>query len=274
MVADDRQFECVSNGSPLFQWIRLKCVNYFTVRIESTLTNKRSVLRIVLSTISIVGIACTVYYTQERNKLRRALTEMQMKVGVWKVEDESKVVIAHVPLAEDEMPPGIGKSYVWQYRIHFPAKYAAYHDHTAGLVKANGPGGEGSRGTCMSGQHSEPKQELATMAFLEVNGRWKFYVRVGGNSNTSTLPPEFSIESLDKFIVEAVVKQDEIRVFDVNEAICLLRLHEKESATDRRGKTIKDLHRGCSVYLYSQEQQDHFTAWAQGQRDSMKESQQ
>ena len=112
------------------------------------------------------------------------------------------------------------------------------------------------------------------MAFLEVNGQWKFYIRVGGSSNTSTLPPEFSIESLDNFIVEAVVKKDEIRVFDVDEAICLLRLHEKESATDHRGNTIKDLHRGCSVYLYSQEQQDHFTAWAQGQRDSMKESQQ
>ncbi len=238
------------------------------------MTEKRSLVRIMLIIISAVGIVCTIYYNQERSKLRGALTELQMQVGVWKVEDENKVVIARVPLSEDAMPPGVGKNHVWQYRIQFPANYSPCHDHTAGLVKANAPGGQGGRSTSMSGRLSEPEQKLATMAFLEANGQWKFYIRVGGSSNTSMLPPDFSIESLDDFVVEPVVKGDEIRVFDADEAICLLRLHEKELATDRRGNTIEELHRGCTAYLFSKEQQDTFTAWAQGQRSSMKETQQ
>lgn len=226
----------------------------------------------MLITLSAVGIACTLYYNQKRNQLRGTLTELQKQVGVWKVEDESKVVIARIPVAEDAIPPGAGKCYVWQYRIHLPAKYAPYIAYTSGLVKANAPGGQGSQYTGMSGQISEPEQKLATVALIEADDQWNFYFRVGGNSSSAGMPTEFSIETLDDFVVEPVVSGNEIGVFDADEAICLFRLREKELATDGRGNIIKDLYVGCTAYLFNEDQQKAFTEWSQGQRNSLKET--
>ncbi|MCP4885830.1 MAG: hypothetical protein GY904_04360 [Planctomycetaceae bacterium] len=233
---------------------------------------KHSPLRIVLITISAVGIACTLYYNEERNQLRGTLTELQKQVGVWKVEDESKVVIARIPVAKDAIPPGVGKCHLWQYRIHLPAKYAPCVSSTSGLVKANAPGGQGSQNTGMSGQIAEPEQKLATVALIETDDQWKFYFRVGGNSSSASMPPDFSIERLGDFVVEPVVSGNEIGVFDADEAICLFRIREKELATDGRGNIIKDLYAGCTAYIFSKDQQDAFTEWSQGQRNSMKET--
>lgn len=233
---------------------------------------KRSPLRIVLITITAVGIACTLYYNQKRNQLRGSLTELQKQVGVWKVEDESKVVIARIPVSEDAIPPGVGKCYLWQYRIHLPAKYAACVARTSGLVKANAPGGQGSQSTGMSGQIAKPEQKLATAALIEADDQWNFYFRVGGSASSAGMPPDFSIETLGDFVVEPVVSGNEIGVFDADEAICLFRLREKELATDGGGNVMKDLYVGCTAYLFSEDQQKAFTEWSQGQRNSMKET--
>ena len=226
----------------------------------------------MLIAIAAVGIVCTLYYNQKRNQLRGTLTELQKQVGVWKVEDESKVVIARIPVSEGAIPPGVGQCYLWQYRIHLPAKYAPCVARTSGLVKANTPGGQGSQSTGMSGQITEPEQTLATAALIEADDQWNFYFRVGGSASSASMPPDFSIDRLGDFVVEPVVSGNEIGVFDADEAICLFRFRERELATDRRGKTMKDLYVGCNAYLFSADQQKPFTEWSQGQRNSMKET--
>jgi len=192
-------------------------------------------------------------------------------VGVWKVEDKDKVVVAGISLSEDTTPPGVDQSYVWQFRIHLPRKYAPCYERITGLVKANAPGGEGSLSSGASFQISEPEQHLVTIALIKADGKWIFCNRMGGSSGASEMPPNFTIDSIDDFIVEPIVEENEIRAFDADEAICLFRLREKVLATDRRGNTKKDLYRGCVTYFFSEEQKSAFTAWSRGQRSSMEE---
>ena len=46
---------------------------------------------------------------------------------------------------------------------------------------------------------------LVTMALVKDDGQWFFYCRVGGSSRRTTIPSEFTIDSLDELIVEPVV---------------------------------------------------------------------
>ncbi|MCP4885828.1 MAG: hypothetical protein GY904_04350 [Planctomycetaceae bacterium] len=229
-------------------------------------------MRIVLITILVFGFAGAIYLNHKRSRLRAAMTQLQKQVGAWEVGDKSKVVIAHIPVAEDAVPPGVDNAYVWQYRLHLPANYATCYDSTSGLVKADRPGGQ-SRGSSSSGPLKEPEQSLVTMALIETDGQWKYCTHLGGSSSVSNMPADFSIESLDDFVVEPVVNENEIRVFDADEAVCLFRLREKVQATDETGKTKNELYRGCAFYLFSQERKADFNAWARGQRKSMEATQ-
>ena len=233
----------------------------------------RRLLRIILTTAAVVGFGYAIYYNQRLSKLRQTHTDLRKQVGYLEVKDPSKVTITHVPFSEETIPPGISKAYVWQYRIHLPANYGPCYQTQRGLVKADTPQGKGGRGTSWSSPQPEPKEELATMALVENDGKWIVCSTSGGGSRSSSMPDDFKIESLDDLVVEPVVDEGETRVFDTDDAICLFRLREKELATDRNGNPEEDLYRGLVVYVFSQQHQDAFKAWATGNASSMKEAQ-
>ncbi len=220
----------------------------------------------------LVGLGYSIYFNQRLSKLRQTHTDLRKRVGYLEVENPDKVAITHVPVAEKVIPPGIDGAHVWQYRIYLPANYGPCYRTQRGLVTADSPQGSGGHGSSWSGAEPEPKEELATIALVKHDGNWILCRTAGSGSSSSSMPDEFSLESLDDLVVEPVVREGETRVFDTDEAICLFRLREKEFATDRNGMPEKDLYRGLCFYVFSEKHQDAFNAWAEGKTDSMAEA--
>ena len=232
----------------------------------------RGLLRITLTTVAVVGFGYSVHYNQRLSKLRQTHTDLRARAGLLEVEDPAKVAITHVPVSDEAIPPGVSKAYVWQYRMYLPANYGPCYVTKRGLVKADSPQGTAGASSSWSSPQPEPQEALATMALINSDDDWLFCRTTGGGSSSSNMPNDFTLESLDDFVVEPVVEEGQTRVFDTDEAICLFRLREKELATNRNGETEKDRYRGLVVYLFSQQHQDDFKAWENGQASSMEKA--
>jgi hypothetical protein len=230
-------------------------------------------LRITLATVAVVGFGYSIYHNQRLSRLRQTHTDLRKRVGLLEVEDPGKVAITHVPVSDEAIPPGVSEAYVWQYRIYIPANYGPCYQTKQGLVKADSPQGKGGTGTSWSSPQPEPEEVLATMALIKSDGKWLFCNTTGSGSRSSSVPDDFAIASLADLLVEPVVQEGETRVFDTDEAICLFRLRDMELATNRNGETEKDLYRGFVVYVFNQQYQEAFGAWASGKASSMKEAQ-
>ena len=233
----------------------------------------RGLLRIILTVVAVVGFGYSIHCNQRLSKLRQTHADLRKSVGLLEIEDPDKVVITHVPVPDEAIPPGVSRAHVWQYRIYIPANYGPCYQTKHGLVKADSPQGKGGEGNSWASPHPEPRETLATMALIKSDGNWLVCRTTDSGSSSSSLPNDFTFESLDDLVVEPVVKEGETRVFDTDEAICLFRLREKELATNGNGKSEKDLYRGFVVYVFSQQHQDAFKAWATGTASSMKKAQ-
>ncbi len=231
----------------------------------------RRLLRFVLALLAVVGCGYSIYFNRLVSELRQFHADLRARVGLLEVEDPSKVSITRVPFSEDAIPPGVNEAYVWQYRIHLPANFGACYQTQNGLVKADSPQGRGGSSSNWSSPKPEAYEVLATMALIHSDGKWLFCRTADGGSSAYGIPDDFKFESLDELVVEPVVEEGETRVFDADEAICLLRLREKELATNRAGAPEKDLYRGFVVYFFSRQHEGAFTAWASGRASSMQE---
>lgn len=227
-------------------------------------------MRVTLAVVALVGFGYSLHYNQRQSELRLTHAELEKRVGLLKVADPSKVAITHVPVSDDLIPPGISEAHVWQYRIYLPANYGPCYKTRRGLVTADSPRGNGGGGSSWSSPRPEPEESLATMALIKDGDQWLFCRTTGGGSSSSNMPSDFDLESLDNLVVEPVVKEGETRVFDTDEAICLLRLREPNLATKRNGETEKDLYRGFVVYAFSQQHEAAFKSWENGEVASMK----
>ena len=230
-------------------------------------------LRIFLTIVAVAGFASSIYYNQKLFKLRQIRADLQKQVGLLEVEDASQVVITHVPVSEETIPPGVNKAYVWQYRIHIPANYAPSYQSINGMVTADSPQGRGGSGSNTSSPNPEPQEALGSVALVQNQDSWMLCHTSMTGSSSLNMPDGFSFETLDEVVVEPVVQEGETRTFNVDEAICLFRLREKNPATTGDGENEKQLYRGVVLYLLSQEQQAAFAAWASGNASSMEETQ-
>ena len=229
--------------------------------------------RIALSIAAVIGVGCSIHYNQKLARLRQAHSELREQVGFLEVEDPTKVAISYVPYSDESIPPGVTQAYVWRYRMHIPANYGPCYRTQRGLVKADSPQGRGGSGSSWSSSSPEPKEVLATMALIQSDGKWIFCRSAQGSSSTSNMPDEFDIDSLDDLVIETPVSaKDATRTIETDEAICLMRVREKDLAKKRNGETEKDLYRGFAVYLFSSQHKDAFSAWASGKAESMQEA--
>lgn len=241
--------------------------------MESHLSSHPSPLRItriVLALAVLIGIGFSIRYNLELSRLRETHAELREQIGLLDVADPKKVAIAHVPLPDDAIPPGVEHAHVWRYRIHIPANYGPSYKIQRGLIKADSPQGRGGSGSSWSSPQKNSEEALASMALIKSDGRWIFCRSTGGGSSTSSMPNDFDFDSLDDLVIEtAISPDDKTRMFETDEAICLIRLREKTLAKKRNGKNEEGLYRGFSVYLYSAKHRDAFEAWSEGETTSM-----
>lgn len=246
------------------------------VSVESRLSQKKSLLRngfrFILAMSAIVGLGCSIYYNRQLSELTREKDQLRETVGYLDVEDVDSVVITRIPVSEEAVPPGVEEAFVWQYRVYFPAGYGPCCTTQSGLIRADTPQGHrgGSSGS-YSGSQPEAKKSVLTAALVKDEGKWLFCRTTDGSSSASWLPSEFTFESLDDLVIEPVVEQGESRVFAPGEAICLVRLRQKDLATKRDGTPEKDLYRGFGVYVYGTKYQQAFSDWVAGKTDAMQE---
>lgn len=277
----DFQHKRRSSAPSSFASVALQsCVGFFIIHPSDTLPNKspkkRLNLRTLLAVAAVIGFAVSIYYNQALARLRQERSDLQTQVGSLEVTDESKVVISRVPSSDDVIPPGVDRAHVWRYRMHLPANYDDCQARRSGLVSADSPQGEGGGGGGGSSggvSRPEPRRLFITFALIENDGKWLFTNSIAGMSSASNLSQDFKIDSLDDIVIEtAVPAGDETCVYDADDAICLLRLREKELAVNSNGKTKKDRYRGFSLYMYSKDRKDAFEAWASGNADSMEDA--
>ncbi|MCM2369028.1 hypothetical protein [Aporhodopirellula aestuarii] len=224
-------------------------------------------------TLVVVGAVFSIQSNWKLSGLRKTHSKLREQAGFLDVEDPSKVAVSFVPFDKDDIPPGVEQAYVWRYRIHFPANYGTCYKTQRGLVKADSPQGRGGSGSSWSSPKPAAEVVLATMALLKTDGKWIFCRSVGGGSSTSSLPKDFNFEDLDNLVFEPLVSPgDKTRTFETDEAICLIRVREKQLAKKRRGGTEDGLYRGISVYVFNSNHKDAFEAWAKGNATSMKEA--
>ncbi|WP_236622263.1 hypothetical protein [Novipirellula maiorica] len=230
-------------------------------------------VRITLSLAVIIGVAGSIGYSRQLAQLRRTYAKLRTQAGELEVDDPTKVAICPMPFLDDDIPPGVDQAYVWRYRVHIPADYGPAFRTQRGLVTADSPQGRGSSGGSWGGSNMESEELLMTMALIHSDGKWRFCRSSGGSSSAGVLPDDFKIESIDDLVIDVPVPADVgTRVFDTDEAICLIRIREKNLAKKRNGKTEENLYRGFVVYMHSNEYKDAFEAWAKGAADSMQEA--
>ncbi len=229
--------------------------------------------RIILILLSLIGIGFSIRCNLELSRLRQTHADLREQVGFLDVADPSQVAISHVPTSDDAVPPGVDQAHLWRYRMYFPANYGASYRMQHGLVKAVSPQGRGGSSSTWSGPKAKSEEALMTIALIKSDGKWILCRSVGGSSSTSSMPKDFDFESLDELVVETpLLPSDKTRTYATDDAICLIRLREKQLAKKRNNKPEKDLYRGFNVYVYGAQHKDAFDAWSQGEATSMKEA--
>ena len=232
----------------------------------------RLFLRTVLILAAVIGFGYSIFFNQQLSTLRQRHAALRARVGLLDVVDPDQVVITHVAVTDDLIPPGVTKAHVWQFRMHIPANYGPYYHNKQGLVKADSPQGRGGSGGSWSSPKPDPIETLATYALIQTDDQWLFCATASDGSSSTVLPNDFTFDSMDDLTIEPVVTEGETRVFDRDEAICLFRLRKRELAKKRDGTDEEDLYQGYVIYLLSQKHKDDFDAWASGQTNAMRES--
>ncbi|MAP09326.1 MAG: hypothetical protein CMM00_11185 [Rhodopirellula sp.] len=227
----------------------------------------------MLMMLLLVGIGLLIHSNLELSTLRRIHADLRDEIGLLEVEDPTQVTMVAVPTPNDVVPPGVEQAHVWRYRIHFPANYGASFSTQGGLVAANSPQGRGGSSSSWGNPNKTPEELLTTIALVKSDGKWICCRDTGGSSSTISLPDDFDLESLDDLVIETpVALGDKSRSFETDEAICLIRLREKNLAKKRNGETENDLYRGFHLYVYGDKHRAAFDAWARGDTTSMQET--
>ena len=236
------------------------------------LAARRSVVRIALILVITSGVVCTFYYNSRLSSVRRTHTDLRARVGLFDFGDPGKVQIVRTRIPDEFSATGINKAIVWRFRLSLPANYGFCCSTNIGLVKSNAPGGTGGTNTIFGGANANASEVAVSISFIEHKEKWLVSVSHTTGSGSQSLPKSFPIDSIDDLVVEPVVNYGVTRTFDGVDAICLLRIREKNLAVSNTGKAKEDLYRGCSVYCFSSEYQDAFFAWQRGEISSMKEA--
>lgn len=247
-------------------------VSFHKILRGKLLAARRSVVRIALILVIASGILCTVYYNSRLSSVRRTHTDLRARVGLFDFGDSGKVQIVRTRVPDEFSATGINKAIVWRFRLSLPANYGFCCNTNIGLVKSNAPGGTGGATTNFGSANANASEVDVAISFIELNEEWLVSVRHTTGSGSQSLPKSFPIDCIEDLVVEPVVDYGVTRTFDGVDAICLLRIREKNFAVSNTGKGKKDLYRGCSVYCFSIEHQDAFFAFQRGEISSMKEA--
>ena len=252
--------------------MRLKgCLYRPTGSLEVSLPTKSSALLFILFVLFLIGVAFTIHSTTLLSTLRQRHADLRMDVGLFEEGDASKVRVVRANVPEELRAPGIEDSIVWRFRISFPAHYEACYQSTLGLVKPGSPGGSGSSNTSFGSANPKPSEASVSLSFIKDKGEWICSMNYSGGATSLSVPPDFPIGSLENVVIEQVVDYGDSRSFDVDAPICLLRIRDKNLATNRDGTQKKGLYNGFSFYVFNAQNEKAFTAWAAGNTASMEE---
>ncbi len=218
----------------------------------------------LLTVVIATGLACTIYVNLKVTALREAHANLRMRVGLFEETDPAKIHVVRAGVPEELVGPLIGDGKIWRYRLSVPASYhPCYHRHE-GLVKEVAPGGTGSTSRHYGRSNSKPSEINLSISCIQDMGDWRLSVNVTGGGSSQNLPQDFPINKVDNLVIEEVVDFGITRSFDPDEAICLLRVREKNEARRRDGTKRKGLYRGFVVYMFDKKHSKAFDAWQNG----------
>lgn len=236
------------------------------------MATSRIATRIVLALVILSGIAFTVLTNSQLSMLRQQHNELRMQVGLFEDGGTGMVRLVRMSVPPELLSTEIAETRTWRYRLSFPANYCARFQDTMGLVKADSPGGWGSSSSRYGDKNSERTEMIVSISFVRVDGRWTLSVKGLGGSHSHTVPQEFSLDSLDDLVIEEGVDFNTSRAFGSDQPICLLRIRGRSPVVNRDGTEKEGLYQGFVCYIYEEQQEKEFEAWANGKIKSMGET--
>lgn len=227
-------------------------------------------LRIAVIIVAALGAVSSIYFGQQRFMLQQELKHLARQVGYLQIQDVTRIHIISMPENDGIVPPGIEAAHVWRFRIYLPAGFSPAVMTRRQAVSANSPRSQGGGGWSSGSAAKESKETELIVSLLKTENGWLLSRTSDGSSNAGSVGPELVFDSLDDWVVEPVVTpMSGAKSFSVDDAICILRVREKEPVNPRDGN--EPLYRGFVVYMYNADHQAIMDQWVDGTIDAWPE---
>lgn len=228
----------------------------------------RTGARSLLLLAGLLGVYFSAVSSRQLNGLEQEHDRLTEMLGEVVVGDPSQVHISAVPPKADETMPGVTVAHVWRFNIYLPPNYGRCVVSRRGDIAADSPRSSGGSSSSSSSKHKESQEFQLSVSLLKTSRGWLLARTGGGGGGSSHLPKDFDASDLEELVVEPVVENGQgTRSFDPKEAICLIRIREKNATKPRKG--YPDLYRGNALYLLESDQRQSFDDWAYGRTDGM-----
>ena len=229
-----------------------------------------SPIAILLFVIILAGACVSAGYTRTVSNLLREEREFAEVFGDMTIKDPSRVAIIAVSPNATDLPPWVDPENVSIFRVYIPANYGPVLRTNSELIAADSPLHKGGTRSFSDVREPEAVEIKIVISTNFEDGRIKGSLMTDSISSPLS-STKMQAKSTDDLVLDTVVKPGQpMRTFAADEAICILRLRDKEPDI----KTINQtkLYSGWAIYLHGETQSDAFDRLADGESSSIKKS--